>query len=98
MGCGFCYTQGARHAAISKAFQNKANPTAMLLTSVDLLRHLGYFICRGVCVCACVCVRVCVCVCVCAEQNLALWPSFDVHSDTCRTIVCKRQCGQELSF
>ncbi|KAL5471374.1 hypothetical protein EMCRGX_G029485 [Ephydatia muelleri] len=40
IGC-IVFEQGARHAAISKAFQNKANPTAMLLTSVDLLRHLG---------------------------------------------------------
>ena len=33
--------QGARHAGLYITARNLANPTAMLLTSVSLLRHLG---------------------------------------------------------
>ena len=33
--------QGARHAGLDLAFQNIANPTAMLLGATAMLRHLG---------------------------------------------------------
>ena len=36
------FEQGARHAFTSKAAQNVANPTGVLLSSVDLLKHLGF--------------------------------------------------------
>ena len=36
-----CCPQGARHSGLELAFQNVANPTAMLLSSTSLLRHLG---------------------------------------------------------
>lgn len=35
------FEQGARHAGVDLAFQNVANPTAMLLSAVLMLRHLG---------------------------------------------------------
>lgn len=35
------FEQGARHTGVGLAFQNVANPTAMLLSSVNMLRHLG---------------------------------------------------------
>jgi isocitrate dehydrogenase (NAD+) len=35
------FEQGARHVGLDLAFQNVANPTAMLLSSVQMLRHLG---------------------------------------------------------
>ena len=35
------FEQGARHSGLELAFQNVANPTAMLLSSTSLLRHLG---------------------------------------------------------
>ena len=35
------FEQGARHVGLDLAFQNVANPTAMLLSAVQLLRHLG---------------------------------------------------------
>ena len=33
--------QGARHAGLEMAFQNVANPTALLLSATAMLRHLG---------------------------------------------------------
>ena len=39
------FEQGARHVGLDLAFQNVANPTAMLLSSVQMLRHLGYVYC-----------------------------------------------------
>ena len=35
------FEQGARHTGLELAFQNRANPTAMLLSSTALLGHLG---------------------------------------------------------
>ncbi|KAI6648060.1 Isocitrate dehydrogenase [Oopsacas minuta] len=35
------YEPGARHTYKTKAFQNVANPTAMLLSSTHMLKHLG---------------------------------------------------------
>lgn len=35
------FEQGARHTGLELAFQNRANPTAMLLSSTRLLNHLG---------------------------------------------------------
>ena len=35
------FEQGARHTGLDLAFQNTANPTAMLLSSTQMLRHLG---------------------------------------------------------
>ena len=35
------FEPGARHVALNLAFQNVANPTAMLLSAVQMLRHLG---------------------------------------------------------
>lgn len=35
------FEQGARHAGLDLAFQNVANPTAMLLSATAMLRHLG---------------------------------------------------------
>ena len=35
------FEQGARHTGLELAFQNVANPTAMLLSSTRLLNHLG---------------------------------------------------------
>ncbi len=35
------FEQGARHAGLELAFQNVANPTAMLLSATALLRNLG---------------------------------------------------------
>lgn len=36
------FEQGARHTGLELAFQNRANPTAMLLSATSMLRHLGY--------------------------------------------------------
>ena len=35
------FEQGARHTGLELAFQNQANPTAMLLSATAMLRHLG---------------------------------------------------------
>ena len=35
------FEQGARHTGLDLAFQNTANPTAMLLSATLMLRHLG---------------------------------------------------------
>lgn len=35
------FEQGARHTGLELAFQNRANPTAMLLSATAMLRHLG---------------------------------------------------------
>ena len=35
------FEQGARHVGVGLAFQNIANPTAMLFSAVQMLRHLG---------------------------------------------------------
>lgn len=35
------FEQGARHTGLEIAFQNLANPTAMLLSSTRMLSHLG---------------------------------------------------------
>ena len=35
------FEQGARHTGLEMAFQNVANPTAMLLSSTRMLNHLG---------------------------------------------------------
>ncbi len=35
------FEQGARHTGLELAFQNLANPTAMLLSSTRMLSHLG---------------------------------------------------------
>lgn len=35
------FEQGARHTGLELAFQNRANPTAMLLSATSMLRHLG---------------------------------------------------------
>ncbi len=36
------FEQGARHTGLELAFQNRANPTAMLLSATSMLQHLGY--------------------------------------------------------
>lgn len=36
------FEQGARHTGLDLAFQNTANPTAMLLSSIQMLKHLGW--------------------------------------------------------
>lgn len=38
------FEQGARHTGLELAFQNRANPTAMLLSATSMLRHLGYVV------------------------------------------------------
>lgn len=35
------FEQGARHTGLELAFQNRANPTAMLLSATSMLGHLG---------------------------------------------------------
>ena len=35
------FEQGARHTGLELAFQNRVNPTAMLLSATAMLRHLG---------------------------------------------------------
>lgn len=35
------FEQGARHTGLDMAFQNRANPIAMLLSATSMLRHLG---------------------------------------------------------
>lgn len=35
------FEQGARHTGLELAFQNRANPTAMLLSAISMLKHLG---------------------------------------------------------